>query len=98
MQMNGVVDANVASRNGIAQRRVLPRTAWIMAGVGVVGLAALAVGANWIAFATLVPLLYVLPCAAMMFMCMKGMNHGPNSGNGDVGGAGISAPPSSTET
>ena len=35
-------------------------------------LAALAVSRNWIAFATLLPLLYVLPCAAMMFMCMKG--------------------------
>lgn len=37
-------------------------------------LAALAVSQNWIAFATLLPLLYVLPCAAMMYMCMKGKN------------------------
>jgi len=29
-----------------------------------------------VAVADLVPLLYVLPCAAMMFVCMKGMSHG----------------------
>lgn len=98
MQMNGVADTDVAGRNGMAQRRISPRTAWIIAGVGVVGLAALAVGANWIAFATLVPLLYVLPCAAMMFMCMKGMNHGPNAGNGDAVSPVLAAPPSSTES
>jgi hypothetical protein len=33
---------------------------------------ALAVGQHWLAAADLVPLLFVLPCAAMMFMCMKG--------------------------
>lgn len=38
--------------------------------------AALALGQHWIAIADLVPLLFVVPCAAMMFMCMKGMNHG----------------------
>jgi hypothetical protein len=36
-----------------------------------VALAAVAVSQNWIAFATLLPLIYVLPCAAMMYMCMK---------------------------
>jgi len=38
--------------------------------------AALALGQRWVAVADLVPLLYVLPCAAMMFVCMKGMSHG----------------------
>lgn len=37
---------------------------------------ALALSQHWIAAAALLPLLYVLPCAVMMFMCMKGMNHG----------------------
>lgn len=37
---------------------------------------ALALSQHWIALVTLVPLLYVLPCMLMMFMCMKGMNHG----------------------
>jgi hypothetical protein len=26
--------------------------------------------------ADLAPLLFILPCAVMMFICMKGMNHG----------------------
>ena len=34
--------------------------------------AALALG-HWLAVADLVPLLFVLPCAVMMFHCMKGM-------------------------
>ena len=33
-----------------------------------------ALGHSWIALADLAPLLYVAPCAAMIFMCMKGMN------------------------
>ena len=37
--------------------------------------AAFAVSQNWVAFATLLPLLYVLPCAAMLYVCMKGKNH-----------------------
>lgn len=38
-----------------------------------VAFAAVAVLQNWVAFATLLPLLYLLPCAAMMYICMKGM-------------------------
>ena len=34
-------------------------------------LAALGLSLNWIAFATLLPLIYVLPCAAMIYVCMK---------------------------
>jgi|SRR5712671_2671032 len=37
---------------------------------------ALALSQHWLAAADLRPLLYILPCAAMMFMCMKSMNHG----------------------
>jgi type IV secretory pathway TrbD component len=37
---------------------------------------ALALSQHWLAVAGLVPLLFVLPCALMTFMCMKGMNHG----------------------
>ena len=36
----------------------------------------LALGHQWLAVTDLVPLVVVLPCAVMMFMCMKGMNHG----------------------
>jgi hypothetical protein len=37
---------------------------------------ALALSQHWLAIADLVPLLVVLPCAVMMFTCMKGMNRG----------------------
>jgi hypothetical protein len=37
---------------------------------------ALALSQHWLAIADLVPLLAVLPCAVMMFYCMKGMNRG----------------------
>jgi hypothetical protein len=40
---------------------------------GTAAVAMLAVGGHWIAAADLVPLLFLLPCAAMMFMCMRGM-------------------------
>src|SRR5438445_8518048 len=39
------------------------------------GAIALALGQHWLAAADLVPLLFLLPCATMMFMCLKG-NHG----------------------
>lgn len=68
------------------------RTLWIVGSLAVAGLTTLALGANWIAFATLVPLLYVLPCAALMFMCMKGMNNGPKSGSSEVAGAAVPTP------
>jgi hypothetical protein len=41
-----------------------------------VGAIALALTQHWLAVAELGPLLFLLPCALMMFMCMKGMNHG----------------------
>ena len=37
---------------------------------------ALTLSQHWLAIADLVPLLAVLPCAVMMFHCMKGMNRG----------------------
>ena len=41
---------------------------------------ALVAGQHWLAIADLVPLLFVLPCAAMMLKCMKGTNRGPQTG------------------
>jgi hypothetical protein len=59
----------------------LRRWRWLaIAGVLIGAGTALALSQQWLAVATLVPLLYVLPCAAMMFMCMKGMNHGKPAG------------------
>ena len=45
--------------------------------------AALALQQEWVAAASLLPLLYVLPCAAMMFMCMRGL-HQPPAVTGDT--------------
>jgi hypothetical protein len=58
----------------------------VIAAVVAVAATALALGQHWLAVANLVPLLFVLPCAVMMFMCMKG-NHGQQT-NG---------PPASTQ-
>jgi hypothetical protein len=41
---------------------------------------ALAAGQHWLAIADLVPLLFVLPCALMMFKCMKAANRGSQIG------------------
>ena len=44
--------------------------------------AGLFLGGAWWGFAAVLPLLYVLPCAAMMAMCMKG--HGGSGQNTDA--------------
>jgi hypothetical protein len=36
----------------------------------------LALGEGWVTVAGLAPVLYTLPCAAMMMFCMKGMSRG----------------------
>jgi hypothetical protein len=59
------------ARSWLAGRRGL-----VIAGLLIVSLVALAVSQSWLAAATLLPLLFILPCAAMLLMCMKGMNHG----------------------
>jgi DUF2933 family protein len=55
----------------------LSRPRGFVIALGVAAAAVIALGQHWLAFADLVPLLFVLPCAVMMFRCMKGMNHGP---------------------
>jgi hypothetical protein len=40
------------------------------------GIAALASGWYWLGFAAIAPLLFLLPCAAMMAHCMKGIGNG----------------------
>lgn len=50
----------LGGRRGLAVAGVV-----IAAGIG------LALSQHWLDVATLVPLLFVLPCMAMMFMCIK---------------------------
>jgi hypothetical protein len=54
---------------------------WLIAGLATAAGAGFALSQDWIAVANLVPLLFTLPCAAMMFMCMKGMRQGQRGGD-----------------
>lgn len=51
-----------------------------------VGILALLAGWTWLGTAAVLPLLYTLPCAAMMAMCMKGHGGSANTpGKPDTG-------------
>ena len=52
----------------------------IFVGGAIVVAVALALGQHWLSIAALPLLLFLVPCAVMMFMCMKGMNHGQQTG------------------
>ena len=54
----------------------------LAAALGIIGLLA---GWRWFGAGAVLPLLYVLPCAAMMAMCMKG--HGGTGNTQDKPGA-----------
>lgn len=77
---NGLITTSPAtgatSRHGATQSDWLGgRRGWAVAGL-VLAVTGLVLSQHWLDIADLVPLLFVLPCMAMMFMCMKGMNHG----------------------
>ena len=44
---------------------------WMLALGVVLALAALALGSMWLGFAAILPFLYVLPCLAMVAVCMR---------------------------
>jgi len=85
---NGQITAPTPGTNSSCHRPSQGSGGWlggrrslaIAGGVTAAG-TAVAIGQHWLAAADLVPLLFALPCAAMMFMCMKGMNHGQQAGN-----------------
>src|SRR6266851_4239164 len=86
-------DGSSCHRAGRGSRGWLGR--WrglVVAGAVAAAFGALALSQHWLASADLVPLLFVLPCAAMMFMCMKGMNHGQQADTAQV------SPPTATDT
>lgn len=56
---------------------------WLVAGGVAFAIAAAVFGSIWFGFAAMLPLLYVLPCLAMLAMCMKGMK---STGSGESGG------------
>jgi Protein of unknown function (DUF2933) len=56
------------------------RRGLVFGGGVIVAATALALNQHWLTVAELTPLLFVLPCAVMMLMCVKGMNHGKQTG------------------
>jgi Protein of unknown function (DUF2933) len=63
--------------SGQGSPRLLRGRRGLVVGVAAAAAAvALALSQHWLVIADLVPVLAVLPCAVMMFTCMKGMNRG----------------------
>jgi hypothetical protein len=63
--------AGQGSGSWLSRRRSL-----VFGGATIAAGIAFALSQNWLTVAALTPLLFLLPCAVMMLMCMKGMNHG----------------------
>ncbi len=63
-------DGRSADRCGSSVRA---RTKWLILAIVVLALGAAVFGSVWFGVAAVLPLLYVLPCLAMMAMCMKCM-------------------------
>lgn len=84
--------ASQASGSWLSRRRSL----LIGSGVVVAGIA-LALSHHWLAAAALAPLLYLLPCFALMYICMKGMNHGEQASSAPAAAANA-APSVGTDT
>jgi len=83
--MNTTSDRAVAPANDSFSRYVVRggSPSWlrrwyglVVAGAVAAGVVAFALDKHWLAIADLAQLLFILPCAVMMFICMKGMNRG----------------------
>jgi hypothetical protein len=59
---------------------LIGRRGLIFGGGAILVAVAFALGQHWLSIAALPLLLFLVPCAVMMFMCMKGMNHGQQTG------------------
>jgi hypothetical protein len=67
---------------------------WLVVAGVALAIAAAVFGSIWFGFAAVLPLLYVLPCLAMLAMCMRGMKSTDSGelGGGELGGAGKPQP------
>lgn len=61
------------SSGGKCGSKVSAKTKWLILASVVLALGAAVFGSVWFGIAAVLPLLYVLPCLAMMAMCMKCM-------------------------
>ena len=68
-------NASQGSGSWFSRRRGL-----IFGGGAILAGTAVALSQHWLTVPQITPLLFLLPCAAMMFMCMKGMGHGQQKG------------------
>jgi hypothetical protein len=64
----------------------------VAAALGIIGILA---GWTWLGTAAVLPLLYILPCAAMMAMCMRG--HGGSANSQTKSGSGTGSGPDLTQ-
>ena len=55
---------------------------WLAVAGVALAIAAAVFGSIWFGFAAVLPLFYVLPCLAMLAMCMKGMKRSKEPGSG----------------
>lgn len=65
-------------------RRWSAKKKWLMAASIVLAVGAAVVGSVWLGWAAVLPLLYLLPCLAMLAMCLKGMNGSGSERSGDA--------------
>lgn len=65
-------------RTGGAMSR---RSKWLIFAAAALAIAGLVTGSVLFGFAAVLPLLYTLPCAIMVAMCMFGMNRGDGARN-----------------
>jgi hypothetical protein len=79
---NHLVTTSTAASNSSCHRADGPPGGWlnqrqalIVGGVAIAAAIVIALGQQWLTIAALAPLLFLLPCAVMMFMCMRGHAH-----------------------
>lgn len=79
---SAAAETRKATNPGCGTRRAGVSRKWLIGISLVLAVAAGVLGSLWFGIAAILPLLYLLPCLAMMGLCMKGMNgKSPNGGS-----------------
>ncbi len=66
---------------GSAGRSLSRRNKWLLAAAAALVTGGLAVGSKWLSLASILPLLYTLPCLLVVAMCMKMQGKGGGANN-----------------